>query len=133
MREAENACLAACLHYGLVVARQVTAELAPVDFELADNRAIYSAVSAIVERSHEPDLTTLISELRSTDRLERAGGVAHCAELDVDLPDVNRLGQFPRESTNDVHDNRRITRPNWSSRSATCTPLVSRRQRWLSR
>ncbi len=91
--EAERAVLGALL---LEPARLsgLSGRLRPEDFHLENHTLLYRAFLAISESGGTPDLVTLRAHLDQAGDLERVGGLAYLAQLDLDLPDIERVGEY---------------------------------------
>ena len=72
----------------------LSARLSPDDFFSERNRVLFQAMLDVQAGDAEIDLRTLQAELEQKDFLEKVGGMAYLASLDVDLPDLGRLESY---------------------------------------
>lgn len=91
--EAERAVLAAALLDPRLVP-MVSGRLVDADFYLERHQLLYRAMLELQEAEVGLDLRTLQAKLEQQDLLERAGGIAYLANLDVDLPDIGRVDDY---------------------------------------
>ncbi|MFP3939764.1 MAG: replicative DNA helicase [Thermoanaerobaculia bacterium] len=93
--ESERAVLAAVLLDSSVLPT-VSARLTEDDFYLEKHRILYDAILSLQEGDGDGtiDLRTLQARLEQRGRLEAVGGVAYLASLDLDLPDLGRVGSY---------------------------------------
>ncbi len=64
------------------------------DFYLERHQRIYESLLALQESATGIDLRTVQADLEQRDLLERAGGLAYLAGLEVDLPDLSRIEDY---------------------------------------
>lgn len=64
------------------------------DFYREDNKAIYSAILNIYNRSEPIDIITLKSELTSMGKLDQVGGLEYIASLPDKVPTTANAGQY---------------------------------------
>ena len=64
------------------------------DFYREDNRAIYSAILSLYNRSQPIDIITLKSELSSIGKLDAVGGLEYIASLPDKVPTTANAGQY---------------------------------------
>lgn len=91
--ESERAVLAAILLDSTVLPT-VSARLTEDDFYLEKHRVLYDAVLSLQDGDGTIDLRTLQARLEQRGKLEAVGGVAYLAGLDLDLPDLGRVGSY---------------------------------------
>ena len=93
--ESERAVLAAVLLDSSVLPT-VSARLTEDDFYLEKHRILYDAILSLQDGDGDGtvDLRTLQARLEQRDKLEAVGGVAYLASLDLDLPDLGRVGAY---------------------------------------
>ncbi len=91
--EAERAVLAAVLLEPSLLA-VVEAKLAVEDFDAEGHRLIYGAFLRLARAGGAIDLRTVQGELERRGELAAAGGLGYLATLDVDLPDLSRVGAY---------------------------------------
>ncbi|MEM1203297.1 MAG: DnaB-like helicase C-terminal domain-containing protein [Acidobacteriota bacterium] len=72
----------------------VTARLVADDFYLERHRAIFRAMVELRDEGVEIDLRTLQGRLEDHGTFKRTGGVSFMAGLDLDLPDLGRVGTY---------------------------------------
>lgn len=91
--ESERAVLAgALLDPGMLPV--VVGRLTPDDFYSERHRTIFRSMIELQKAGVEVDLRTLQAGLEQQDSLERVGGVAYLASLDLDLPDLGRVDTY---------------------------------------
>lgn len=91
--ESERAVLGAVLLDPEALA-DVRAILAPEDLYLERHQALYRAMLDLQEEETGVDLRTLQAKLDLQGQLDLVGGPAYLASLDLDLPDVSRVGAY---------------------------------------
>jgi replicative DNA helicase len=91
--EAERAVLGALLLEPLRIA-QVRTHLEPRDWFLERHRVLYQAFLEVAGAGSTPDLLTLQAHLQQARMLDKVGGPAYLATLDLDLPDMGRLDEY---------------------------------------
>lgn len=91
--EAERAVLGALLLEPLRIA-QVRTHLEPRDWFLERHRVLYQAFLEVAGTGSTPDLLTLQAHLQQARMLDKVGGLAYLATLDLDLPDIGRLDEY---------------------------------------
>ncbi len=89
--ESERAVLAAIL---LSPGALATVRLAPADFYVGSHRKVYEAMLELERAGREIDLRTLQARLEDVGDLEKVGGLAFLAGLDLDLPDLARVETY---------------------------------------
>src|SRR6476620_1657823 len=91
--ESERAVLAGVMlepHY----LAQVAGRLVEDDFYFERHQRIYRAMVDLQQEGSPVDLRTLQARLEQQGQLERVGGLAYLAGLDVDLPDLARIDSY---------------------------------------
>ena len=68
--------------------------LKPEDFYREDNRAIYSAILNLYNRSEPIDIITLKSELKSMGKFEAVGGLEYIVQLPDKVPTTSNVEQY---------------------------------------
>jgi len=91
--ESERAVLAAVLLDPRLLPT-VSGRLRPEDCYLEKHQLLYSTMLELQEDHTEIDLRTLQAKLQQKGHLERIGGVAYLASLDLDLPDLGRVETY---------------------------------------
>jgi len=91
--ESERAVLAAAF-LDPVLFEEATGELDPDDFYSERHRLIFRTDHDLLGDGHTPDILTMQAKLEQQDKLDAVGGVAYLASLDLDLPDLDRLGTY---------------------------------------
>ncbi|HSM14648.1 MAG TPA: replicative DNA helicase [Thermoanaerobaculia bacterium] len=91
--ESERAVLAAVLLDPRLLAA-ISGRLRPEDFFAERHQAIFAAMIELQDESTTIDLRTLQARLEQRGALERVGGLAYLAGLDVDLPDLGRFDSY---------------------------------------
>lgn len=66
------------------------------DFAIERHAAVYAAALACYQRREPPDLVTVLAELRATDRLRAAGGIAEVAALSDAAPSAVHVEHYAR-------------------------------------
>lgn len=90
--ETERAVLGAVLVDPTLI--ENVASLAVEDFFGERHKFIFSAMLTIHAKGAAVDMRTVQAELEKRDQLEKLGGVAYLASLDLELPDVGRLDTY---------------------------------------
>ena len=72
----------------------LSARLGPDDFFAERNRILFQAMLDVQAGEAEIDLRTLQAHLEQQKNLDKVGGVAYLASLDVELPDLGRLENY---------------------------------------
>jgi hypothetical protein len=88
---AEKTVLGAVIHDKVALPR--FANLRPEYFFNEANQKIFSAMSALQNRSEEVGYVTLTDELRARGELDAAGGVDYISKLDDGVPAINQANQ----------------------------------------
>jgi replicative DNA helicase len=91
--ESERAVLAAILLDPRVLPT-VTGRLRADDFYFEKHQTLYEGMIALADDRVEVDLRTLQAKLEQRGALDRVGGVAYLASLDLDLPDLGRVEAY---------------------------------------
>jgi len=91
--ESERAVLAAVLLDPRVLPT-ISGRLRAEDFYLDKHRILYDAMLEIQETDQEIDLRTLQAKLEHQQNLDKVGGMAYLASLDLDLPDLGRVETY---------------------------------------
>lgn len=91
--ESERAVLAGVL-VDPAVFPSLAGRLEARDFYSERNRLTYEAMLSLQEAESELDLRTIQAQLEQLSTLEKVGGVAYLASLDLDLPDIGRLETY---------------------------------------
>lgn len=91
--EAERAVLGALLLEPELLAG-VRGRLCPEDFYLHRHVILYRALLAVTDGGATPDLLTIQAYLSQAGDLAEVGGVGYLAQLDLDLPDIGRTGEY---------------------------------------
>ncbi len=91
--ESERAVLAAVLLDPRVLPT-ISGRLRAEDFYLDKHRILYDAMLAIQDTDKEIDLRTLQAKLEHQQNLDKVGGMAYIASLDLDLPDLGRIETY---------------------------------------
>lgn len=73
---------------------KVMESLEEEDFYRDGHKAIYKAILEMFRNDMAVDLVTLLEYLKSTDMLERAGGVTYITELSASVPTTANLGAY---------------------------------------
>src|ERR1700730_7244859 len=89
--EAERAVLGAILLDSTVLEE---IPLTTADFYLERHQAIFEACRELVADGAPVDIRTLQAKLEHRGEFERIGGLAYLAGLDLDLPDIRRVGAY---------------------------------------
>ncbi|MEM9597327.1 MAG: DnaB-like helicase C-terminal domain-containing protein [Acidobacteriota bacterium] len=72
----------------------VTARLAEGDFYLERHRDLFRAMVELRDEGTDLDLRTVQGRLEDHGTFDRCGGLAYLAGLDLDLPDLGRVGTY---------------------------------------
>lgn len=72
----------------------ISGRLRDEDFYLEKHRILYSAMLEIQEADSTIDLRTVQAKLEHQQTLEKVGGMAYLASLDLDLPDLGRVETY---------------------------------------
>ncbi len=64
------------------------------DFYSERHKLLYQAMLDLAAEQREPDLRTLQARLERAGTLEQIGGLAYLTGLDLDLPDIGRIGAY---------------------------------------
>ena len=91
--ESERAVLAAVLLDPRVLPT-ISGRLRAEDFYLDKHRILYDAMLEIQEAEKTIDLRTLQAKLEHKQTLDKVGGMAYIASLDLDLPDLGRVETY---------------------------------------
>jgi replicative DNA helicase len=91
--ESERAVLAAILLDPRVLPT-VSGRLRPDDCYLERHRILYESMLELQEANTHVDMRTLQAKLEHKGALEKVGGVAYLASLDLDLPDLGRVETY---------------------------------------
>ena len=91
--ESERAVLAAILLDPRTLAI-VSGRLRPEDFYFEKHQILFTAMIELADERVEVDLRTLQAKLEHRGVLERVGGLAYLASLDLDLPDLGRIDAY---------------------------------------
>lgn len=91
--ESERAVLAAVLLDPRVLPT-VSGRLRADDYYLEKHQILYQGMLDLQEDHTEIDLRTLQARLQQRGQLEKVGGVAYLASLDLDLPDLGRVENY---------------------------------------
>ena len=75
---------------------QVLEKLKEDDFYRDGHRAIYKAIQEMFSKDIAVDLVTLLEYLKTTDMLDKAGGVTYISELSASVPTTANLGAYIR-------------------------------------
>jgi len=89
--EAERAVLGAILLDSTVLEE---IPLTTMDFYLERHQAIFEACRELAADGAPVDIRTLQAKLEHRGEFERIGGLAYLASLDLDLPDIRRVGAY---------------------------------------
>ena len=73
---------------------QVLEKLQEDDFYRDGHRVIYKAIQEMFAKDIAVDLVTLLEYLKTTDMLEKAGGVTYISELSASVPTTANLGAY---------------------------------------
>ena len=92
---AERAVLAAVLLSPQVL-DGLRGELAVSAFHFRRHQILYEVMLELADEGVEIDLRTLEAKLEEQGDFKRVGGMAYLAGLDLDLPDISRVGQYAR-------------------------------------
>lgn len=68
--------------------------LAPADFHLERHQLLFQTMLDLYEQATPIDLRTLQAWLEARGQFEQIGGLAFLAALDLDLPDLSRIGTY---------------------------------------
>ena len=71
-------------------------ELRADDFYMERHQLIYTAFSTLSRDGQPIDMRTVQAQLQERRKLETAGGLAYLTGLDLDLPDLGRVGAYAR-------------------------------------
>ena len=93
--EAEQSVIGAMLIDKSAIA-QVLEKLKEDDFYRDGHRAIYKAIQEMFSKDIAVDLVSLLEYLKSTDMLDKAGGVTYISELSASVPTTANLGAYIR-------------------------------------
>ena len=93
--EAEQSVIGAMLIDKSAIA-QVLEKLKEDDFYRDGHRAIYKAIQEMFSKDIAVDLVTLLEYLKTTDMLDKAGGVTYISELSASIPTTANLGAYIR-------------------------------------
>lgn len=93
--EAEQSVIGAMLIDKSAIA-QVLEKLKEDDFYRDGHRTIYKAVQEMFSKDIAVDLVTLLEYLKTTDMLDKAGGVTYISELSASVPTTANLGAYIR-------------------------------------
>ena len=93
--EAEQSVIGAMLIDKSAIA-QVLEKLKEDDFYRDGHRAIYKAIQEMFSKDIAVDLVTLLEYLKTTDMLDKAGGVTYISELSASVPTTANLGAYIR-------------------------------------
>ena len=91
--ESERAVLAAILLDPRTLAI-VSGRLRPEDFYFEKHQTLFTTMIELGDERVEVDLRTLQAKLEHHNVLERVGGLAYLASLDLDLPDLGRIDAY---------------------------------------
>jgi len=91
--ESERAVLAAVLLDQRILPT-ISGRLRPEDCYLEKHQVLYRAMLDLQEGGTEVDLRTLQAKLEQLGQLDRVGGIAYLASLDLDLPDLGRVETY---------------------------------------
>ena len=91
--ESERAVLAAILLDPRTLAI-VSGRLRPEDFYFEKHQTLFTTMIELGDERVEVDLRTLQAKLEHHGVLERVGGLAYLASLDLDLPDLGRIDAY---------------------------------------
>ncbi len=72
----------------------LSGRLTPEDFFAERNRVIYDAMLGVQAAGEPIDMRTLQAQLEQRKQLEKIGGLAYLASLDLELPDLGRLDSY---------------------------------------
>ncbi len=92
--ESERAVLAAILLDAERHLPAAAARLVEEDFYAERHQLLYRTMIELQAEAEEIDLRTVQARLEQRENLERAGGLAYLATLDVDLPDLSRVDSY---------------------------------------
>ncbi|HSN87100.1 MAG TPA: replicative DNA helicase [Thermoanaerobaculia bacterium] len=73
---------------------EIRLRLQPRDWYIERHRVLYEALLVLADAGTTPDVLTLQAHLEQAGNLEKVGGLAHLATLDLDLPDLDRLPDY---------------------------------------
>lgn len=90
-QEAEQALLGCIMLGGLETVRDM---VVPQDFYWPQHRLIYQACLAVADRGQPVDSVTVVSELKATGQLEKAGGIGYVASLATDVPSASHARTY---------------------------------------
>lgn len=93
--ETERALLAAAF-LAPAIAEQYARELRADDFTDPRHKLIFEALRRVLAAEMSVDLRTMQADLEARGELQRAGGLAFLAGLDVDLPDLDHVEDYAR-------------------------------------
>jgi len=91
--ESERAVLASVLLDPRILPT-ISGRLRPDDCYLEKHQILYGAMLELQEGGTEVDLRTLQAKLEQRGQLDRVGGLAYLASLDLDLPDLGRVDTY---------------------------------------
>ena len=91
--ESERAVLASVLLDPRILPT-ISGRLRPEDCYLEKHQILYGAMLELQEGGTEVDLRTLQAKLEQRGQLDRVGGLAYLASLDLDLPDLGRVDTY---------------------------------------
>ncbi len=91
--ESERAVLAAIMIEPGILP-MISARLRAEDFYLERHQLVYRSMLELQDAQTIIDLRTLQGKLEERGHLERAGGLAYLANLDIDLPDLSRVDNY---------------------------------------
>ncbi|MCH9647796.1 MAG: replicative DNA helicase [Deltaproteobacteria bacterium] len=91
--ETEQAVLAGCLAEPALLSK-VQRILCCQDFYLEKHRLIFAAMERLQGEASPIDLRTVQADLEGRGQLDRVGGVAFLATMDMELPDISRLKDY---------------------------------------
>ena len=72
----------------------LSGRLVATDFFAERNRLIFEAMLAVQDSNTAIDMRTLQAQLEQRKQLDKIGGVAYLASLDLELPDLGRLDSY---------------------------------------
>lgn len=72
----------------------LSGRLSPHDFFAERNRILYEAMLEVAASEVAIDMRTLQAQLEQRKQLDKIGGVAYLASLDLELPDLSRLESY---------------------------------------
>jgi replicative DNA helicase len=91
--ESERAVLGAILLDSTKLA-DIRSRLTPPDFYLERHQVLFAACLSLADGGGHIDLRTLQAHLELAKQWEHIGGIGYLAQLDLDLPDVERLAEY---------------------------------------